>query len=162
MESSVGARLREERMRIGLSQVDFGALASVTKTTQGNYEANKRSPDAVYLNAVSSAGVDIQYIVTGNRSTGAGVPLDAVKQAVEKAFTMVSASKMAVSPSQLAAMVTAFLPETAAAYAKGSAESQPSPGMQVQGHGNMVATGHGISQVGGQQRILRKRKMQSN
>ncbi|MCO8364141.1 helix-turn-helix transcriptional regulator [Burkholderia cenocepacia] len=156
MENNVGARLREERTRLNLSQSAFADVAGVTKTTQGNYETNKRSPDALYLAAIAQHGVDIQYVVTGQRAAHSGVAVDTVKSAVEKAFTMVSAANMAVTPAQLAAMVVAFLPETQA----GSVDD-PTPsggGHRVQGDGNMVASGSGITQVGGRVRIRTGKK----
>ena len=64
---AIGERLKEERSRLGLSQTDFGALASVGKTTQINYEKGNGSPDAKYLAAVAEQGVDVLYVVTGSR-----------------------------------------------------------------------------------------------
>lgn len=61
-------RLIEERKRLKLNQKDFSALAGVSKTTQFNYEKGDRVPDALYLDALSKAGVDIMYLVTGSRS----------------------------------------------------------------------------------------------
>ncbi|WP_176332675.1 helix-turn-helix domain-containing protein [Burkholderia vietnamiensis] len=156
MESSVGARLRDERTRLNLSQSAFADVAGVTKTTQGNYETNKRSPDAAYLAAVAQHGVDVQYVITGQRSAHSGVAVDAVKSAVEKAFTMVSASNMAVTPAQLAAMVVAFLPESQPAPVDDPTPSGGGP--RVHGDGNMVASGSGITQVGGRARIRTGKK----
>jgi len=65
---NIGERLREERARLGLNQGDFAAVAKVSKTTQFNYEKGERSPDAAYLEAVAAAGVDVLYVLTGNRS----------------------------------------------------------------------------------------------
>ncbi len=53
---SIGDRLREERERLGLSQTQFGDLASVTKKTQMLYEGDQRSPKADYLSSIASAG----------------------------------------------------------------------------------------------------------
>ncbi|MDF3935337.1 helix-turn-helix domain-containing protein [Pseudomonas citronellolis] len=64
----IGDRLKEERVRLGLNQTDFAALASVAKTSQFNYEKGDRSPDAEYLAAVAAVGVDVLYVVTGNRT----------------------------------------------------------------------------------------------
>ena len=63
----IGDRLKEERLRLGLNQSDFAALAQVTKNSQLNYEKGDRSPDAEYLAAVAGAGVDVLYVVTGER-----------------------------------------------------------------------------------------------
>ncbi|WP_121863194.1 helix-turn-helix transcriptional regulator [Burkholderia sp. Nafp2/4-1b] len=65
---SLGERLREERIRIGLSQKEFGAIAGMTKQTQFNYEAGTRSPDVIYLMALRSVGIDLWYVLTGERS----------------------------------------------------------------------------------------------
>lgn len=64
---NIGERLKEERVRLGFNQAEFAALAGVAKTSQFNYEKGERSPDADYLAAVSAQGVDILYVVTGER-----------------------------------------------------------------------------------------------
>lgn len=72
-----GARLKEERERKGMSQADFGALGGVGKLAQLNYEKGERSPSAEYLNAIESHGVDVGYLLTGNKgkpATGAEEP----------------------------------------------------------------------------------------
>ncbi|MDR6357399.1 transcriptional regulator with XRE-family HTH domain [Pseudomonas psychrotolerans] len=61
----IGDRLRLERLRLGMNQADFAALAGVTKTSQFNYEKGDRSPDANYLAALRPHGVDIHFVVTG-------------------------------------------------------------------------------------------------
>ena len=63
----IGARLKEERLRLGLNQSDFAALAQVAKNTQLNYEKEERSPDASYLAALAVHGLDVLYVVTGKR-----------------------------------------------------------------------------------------------
>lgn len=66
---AIGERLKEERLRLGISQTDLGAAGGVGKTTQINYEKGERSPDAEYLAAVAEKGVDVLYVVTGLRAT---------------------------------------------------------------------------------------------
>lgn len=65
--SAFGARLREERNKLNLSQTDFAALGGVRKQAQINYESGKRVPDANYLMNISVAGADILYILTGEQ-----------------------------------------------------------------------------------------------
>ncbi len=60
-------RLREERKRLGLDQEEFARLGGVNRITQSGYETGKRSPDAVYLQQVAAAGVDVGYVLTGVR-----------------------------------------------------------------------------------------------
>lgn len=64
----IGARLKEERLRLGLSQEAFAALADASKPSQVRYENGGRSPDADYLLAIHEAGADLLYILTGERS----------------------------------------------------------------------------------------------
>lgn len=63
----IGDRLKEERERLGFSQTEFAAVAGASKNSQYNYEKGDRSPDADYLAAIAARGVDILYVVTGER-----------------------------------------------------------------------------------------------
>ncbi|PYB98134.1 transcriptional regulator [Pseudomonas protegens] len=63
----IGDRLKEERERLGFNQTEFAAIGQASKNSQYNYEKGERSPDAVYLAAVAEKGVDILYVVTGER-----------------------------------------------------------------------------------------------
>lgn len=78
---NIGERLKEERVRLGFNQAEFAAFAGVAKTSQFNYEKGERSPDADYLAAVSAQGVDILYVVTGERKpqTADSISADARK-----------------------------------------------------------------------------------
>ena len=58
-----------------MSQTQFGDLAQVTKKSQMLYEGDQRSPKADYLTAIASQGVDVQYVLTGNRSVPESQPL---------------------------------------------------------------------------------------
>lgn len=70
---TIADRLLEERNRLGMNQTEFAQLGSVGKTTQINYEKGERFPDAAYLAAVASVGVDVLYVVTGKRDGGASL-----------------------------------------------------------------------------------------
>ena len=61
-------RLREERKRLKLNQTQLAALAGTTKNSQLNYEKGNVCPNAEYLAAIAAAGVDVQYVLTGQRS----------------------------------------------------------------------------------------------
>ena len=61
-------RLREERKRLKLSQTQLAEVAGTTKNSQSNYEKGKVCPSATYLVAVATVGVDVQYVLTGQRS----------------------------------------------------------------------------------------------
>ncbi|MCK9506426.1 MAG: helix-turn-helix domain-containing protein [Porticoccaceae bacterium] len=66
--SSFGERLREERERLGLNQDEFGEIGGVNRNSQANYEKNKRNPDSAYMAAVAQKGVDVLYVLTGQRT----------------------------------------------------------------------------------------------
>lgn len=63
----IGDRLRAERQRLGYAQADFGAAVGVSKTTQFNYEAGDRSPDARYLRKAAALGMDLTLVITGRK-----------------------------------------------------------------------------------------------
>lgn len=65
-------RLKEERLRLGLSQPAFGELVGVGKPAQIRYEKGERSPDSDYLQAAAAAGCDVLYLLTGRREPKAG------------------------------------------------------------------------------------------
>ncbi|WP_415858179.1 helix-turn-helix domain-containing protein [Burkholderia ubonensis] len=65
--TQIGSRLRDERLRIGLSQDEFATVGGVARRSQSAYESDERSPDAAYLLAVREIGVDIGYVLTGER-----------------------------------------------------------------------------------------------
>lgn len=69
--TDIGTRLRDERIRLGLSQTEFGNYGGVRKNTQSKYESNERAPDALYLANVAKHGVDVQYVITGVRKAEA-------------------------------------------------------------------------------------------
>lgn len=61
-------RLREERERLGFNQTDFAAVAGATKHSQINWEKGISAPNATALSAWADAGVDVLYVITGQRS----------------------------------------------------------------------------------------------
>jgi len=65
---SIGERLREERVRLALSQELMGETAGVRKQAQLKYEKGERHPDAAYLERLAAIGVDVLYVLTGRRA----------------------------------------------------------------------------------------------
>jgi transcriptional regulator with XRE-family HTH domain len=63
----IGARLEEERRRLGLSIADFSRAVGAHRNSQKNYESGHRVPDASYLAAATAVGADLVYLVLGNR-----------------------------------------------------------------------------------------------
>lgn len=67
---SFGARLAEERKRLGLKQAEFADLVGTDVPKQSLYENDRRDLRAEYLARLADAEVDVVYILTGQRSEG--------------------------------------------------------------------------------------------
>lgn len=77
----IGSRLREERERLGLSQPSFAAIAGTTKQTVFSWESGKTAPDGYQLSALSGQGLDVLYVITGQRVQPSSMELNAEEQA---------------------------------------------------------------------------------
>lgn len=89
----IGARLREERERLGMTQEGFGQAGGVLKRALIRYEKGERMPDAAFLAAIAAAGADVLYILTGQRSgVAAAAPV-----AAEPPATQLSRRALAVA-----------------------------------------------------------------
>ncbi|WP_186352955.1 helix-turn-helix transcriptional regulator [Pseudomonas nitroreducens] len=71
---SIGERLKEVRVAMGMSQSDFAEIAAdagvpgATRQSQANYEKGRQMPSAAYLAAIAAEGADVLYVVTGRHS----------------------------------------------------------------------------------------------
>lgn len=74
-----GARLAEERKRLGLRQAEFADLAGSDSAKQSLYENDRRELRGDYLARLAEADVDILYILTGRRSDGAWLDAGAAR-----------------------------------------------------------------------------------
>lgn len=72
-----GARLAEERKRLGLKQAEFAALIGTDVPKQSLYETGKRELRADYLAKLAEANVDISYVLTGQRAEGGRLGVEA-------------------------------------------------------------------------------------
>ncbi len=69
----IGKRLEHERLRLEETKISFSKRGGISRQSQSNYEKGKRCPDTAYLIAIATAGADLCYILTGNRSAPATV-----------------------------------------------------------------------------------------
>jgi len=67
---SFGRRLAEERKRLGMKQAEFVRLVGTDVPKQSLYENDRRELRADYIARLAEIGVDIAYVVTGERSEG--------------------------------------------------------------------------------------------
>jgi transcriptional regulator with XRE-family HTH domain len=65
LTTELGARLREERNRLGLSQPKLAEAVGVSKNTVIAWEKGTTSPNAVQLSGLSVLKFDVLYILTG-------------------------------------------------------------------------------------------------
>jgi len=84
-----GARLREERERLNVTQEFMANAGGVKILAHQNYEKGKRSPDAEYLSRVSALGVDVLYVLTGIHSSETP-RLSSMKDGIQQVITNLS------------------------------------------------------------------------
>lgn len=89
-----GHRLREERARLGLNQADFAALGGVSLNTQNRYETGAGAPDLAYLLSLSENGVDLVYVVAGQRIEACLEPREAELLRLTRRMTPVQLGHM--------------------------------------------------------------------
>lgn len=65
--NEIGPRLREERERVGLNQEQFAEAGGVSRRTVVAWEKGEQFPNAAFLATVSGMGVDVLYVLTGQR-----------------------------------------------------------------------------------------------
>lgn len=68
---AIGERLREERKRLKMTQAVFAQLGGIGVSSLKLYEGNEIDPGSLFLSTIAAEGVDVQYVITGNRSTNA-------------------------------------------------------------------------------------------
>lgn len=66
LSEQIGNRLREERVRLDLSQETIAQRIGVRREMWSRYEAGSE-PGAVVLAAIGAAGIDVRYVITGSR-----------------------------------------------------------------------------------------------
>lgn len=64
----IGERIRAARKALNLSQAEFAALCGVSRNGQANFERGENLPGGDYLLKLAAHGVDVLYILTGQRA----------------------------------------------------------------------------------------------
>jgi transcriptional regulator with XRE-family HTH domain len=80
---NIGARIASERKALGYSQAAFAEQVSVSLSSQKRYEKDERAPDTAYLTAISKVGVDIGFVLTGERQPDLQPELDGASHVID-------------------------------------------------------------------------------
>lgn len=83
---SFGERLRAERLRIGMQQLELADACDVARKTLSVWEKGEQTPNAAVLARMSTAGVDVLYVVTGQRSGESETTLAPAERALLQAW----------------------------------------------------------------------------
>lgn len=67
MQSDLASRLREERGRLGLSQVAAAAALGMPAVTYRTYESGRSEPPISFFRKLADAGLDAAYVASGHR-----------------------------------------------------------------------------------------------
>lgn len=65
---TVGERLTEERKRLAKTVAGMAEECAVSKQAQINFEKDRNLPGGAYLIAAAALGVDIAYVLIGQRN----------------------------------------------------------------------------------------------
>lgn len=67
-----GSRLRNERIRLSMTQADLAEKLSISQMAVSFYETNKSIPTLKFIYGLHSIGFNLEYIIFGNNETGLG------------------------------------------------------------------------------------------
>ncbi len=138
--STFSERLIEVRKDRKMTQEGFAELGGVKKRSQINYEKGDRQPDSAYLEALSAAGIDVNYLITGEDSLPPSLAADEQM--------LVDAYRSLPMKQQKALLASLLMGNTPAEQSKPDPKptikpkakpKNPTGGVVVSGDGNMVA-----------------------
>ena len=88
----IGDRIKEDRDRLNLTLPAFAEAAGAKKRTAIDWQNGTSSPTAAQLAALAKVGVDVRYVVTGERASETQKELDLrlrlVREATDKAISL--------------------------------------------------------------------------
>lgn len=64
----IGRRLKEERVRLKLTQQEVADLVGITRQSQAKYEKGESSPDLIYMDKLIDIGFNAYYIMSGQKT----------------------------------------------------------------------------------------------
>lgn len=103
----IGERLKEERLRVGVSQVDFADACGSSRNALLQWERGEATPNAAVLAVMGGLGVDVLYVITGNRAGESALTLAPDERGLLSAWRQADAKGRAL----LAAAADVLKPE---------------------------------------------------
>lgn len=103
----LGERLKEERFRVAMQQIDLADACGVSRGGLLKWEKGEAAPNATALAAMDALGIDVLYVVTGRRSAASEDTLAPAEKDLLSAWRGGSSKGRAA----LAAMAEALKPE---------------------------------------------------
>lgn len=100
---SLGERLKEERKRLGFSQSEFAEMVGASYKSQLRWEKDDSAPGADALGVWAGIGLDVLYVVTGQRSDNVTLQKNIPRMSPEKQELMDAFDDM--SPDQRRAIL---------------------------------------------------------
>jgi transcriptional regulator with XRE-family HTH domain len=106
MKHTLGARLLEERIRLGLTQADLCSMTGVGRNTQAAYEKDKSHPDSRYLITLLHHGFDALYLLTGRTAAETGfIDESLLCEVFLSVETEISLESRSITPRQKAGII---------------------------------------------------------
>lgn len=68
INENIGVRIKEERLRMNMSQQQIADACGVRRETWGRYESDKLEMGSTVFRAFVALGADMQYIISGIRA----------------------------------------------------------------------------------------------
>lgn len=140
----ISERIKSERKRLGYSQTDMAEIAEASRGTVANWENGIGGPDANALSSMARVGVDVLYVITGDRS------FEPPRKLTSEEETMLVYFKEASPAARKAALreLLSVEPAERAALQSGSVASAPKPAPR-RTNNSQVANAPGAVQVRG-------------
>lgn len=113
-------RLKEERVRAGLTQADLAEIADVSREMIGKYERGAAEPGSGVLVDLDRAGLDVLYVLTGRRAPRGALSLTPQEQQLLAIYSS------ATEPGRAALDAVAVLVMNASAIRQSGASTQVS------------------------------------
>lgn len=86
---NIGRRLKSERLRLGLSQTTLAESGDIKRVTLYQYEKGERLPSLGFLLKSTTVGLDLGFVVFGNRHQRAGESIDLTQSELDRILALV-------------------------------------------------------------------------